>query len=386
MRRLFDFGLERIPATLALLVLMTGVLGLGGAAAAAHRTYDVGPVPNPAGASNAALYGISCPMVASCVTVGYATTSPDSALVETYVAGTWTPKTLRQGLEYPSLGAVWCASMTSCVAVGEAGPLEANGAQPLVESLSEGRWTPTEPSIPDTAISGSLDAVSCVTAEWCIAAGFFRDSQADTHVLFEVLSDGSWTPEVGPTPSPGSSQAGIRSVQCFTATSCDAVGFYGGISSSNGLLETLSGTEWSATNLGAGGILNSLSCVSSSSCLAVGSTSNGGGYTETLDGTTWTPGTLPTPGGGGNGSGMDDVSCPRTVSSCVAMGGWRLPQHYYPRLLIETESHGTWKASEIPPPSGLMSPQGIACPRVSACIGVGLSDQNGGPAEAAVEQ
>ena len=372
---------------LAVLALVTGVLGLSSGAAAASPSYRVEAVPNPPGASNSALFGISCPMVAGCVAVGYATTSPKSAaLIDTYVSGTWTPTALKQGLPFPGLGAVWCASMTSCVAVGDSGSLQSKGGQPLVEILSDGTWTPTSPPLPNTGITGSLDAVSCVTAAWCVAAGFFMDSQDNTYGLLEVLSNGTWTPEVGPTPSP-STQSGIRSVQCFTTTSCDAAGFYGDLSSSNGLFETLSGSDWTGSALGGAGILDSLSCVSSSSCLAVGSKVHGGGYTETLSGTTWTGGTLPRPGNG-NGNGMFGVSCPKSVASCVAIGGWHdpPPRHYDPRLLIETESHGTWTPTEIPAPSGLMNARGIACPKVSACVGVGLSDQNGGPAEAAIEQ
>ncbi len=378
----------RVPVVVVVLAVMTGLLGLVSGAAAAGHTYEVRHLPEPAGAESSALFGISCPMVANCVAVGYATTSPDSALVETYAGGTWTPTALNQGLTLPGLSAVWCASMTSCVAVGDAGPLESNGAQPLVETLSNGTWTATSPSLPDSGITGSLDAISCVTAEWCVAAGDFGDSQDNTYSLFEVLSHGTWTPEVGPTPSQ-STESGIRSVQCFTITSCDAVGFYGGLSSSNGLLEMLSGHRWTASAVGGKGILDSLSCVSSSSCLAVGSTVHGGGYTETMSGgATWTRGTLPRPEGGGNGNGIAGVSCPKTVSSCVAIGGWRLPppDHYFPRLLIETESHGTWTPTEIPAPSGLMTAEGIACPKVSACVGVGNSDSNGGPAEAAIEQ
>ena len=279
----------------AALALMTGVLGLASGAAAAGHTYHVEAVPNPAGASNSALFGISCPMVAGCIAVGYATTSPKSAaLVETYAGGTWTPTALHQGFAFPGLEAVWCASMTSCVAVGDVGSLESNGAQPLAETLTDGTWTPTSPPLPETGITGSLDAISCVTTEWCVAGGFFMDSEDNTYSLLEVLSNGTWTPEVGPTPSQ-STQSGIRSVRCFTTTSCDAVGFYG-ISSTYGLLETLSGNEWTASALGGKGILNSLSCVSPGSCLAVGSTVHGGGYTETLSGTTWTRGTLPHPG------------------------------------------------------------------------------------------
>ena len=379
---------RRVPAMLAVLAVMTGVLGLGSGAMAAGRSYHVEAVPNPPGAKNAGLFGISCPMVAGCVAVGYATTKPAGNLVETYAGGKWTPTAFQQGLTFPTVGAVWCASMTSCVAVGDAGALESNGAQPLVETLSDGTWTPTSPPLPATGITGSLDAISCVTAEWCVAAGFMGDSQDNNFGLLEVLSNGTWTPEVGPTPSP-STQSGIRSVQCFTPTSCDAVGFYGGLSSSNGLLETLSGNGWAGSALGGTGILDSLSCVSSSSCLAVGTMVDGGGYTETLSGTTWTGGSLPRPGPGpGNGNGMAGVSCPKSVSSCVAIGGWHdpRPHHHKPRLLIETESHGTWAATEIPAPSGLMDAKAIACPKISACVGVGPSDANGGPADAVIEQ
>jgi hypothetical protein len=380
----------RVPAllaVLAVLVLMTGVLGVGSAGAAASHSYRVEKVPNPPGAANAALDGISCPVVAGCIAVGFATTSPHpAALIETYAGGTWTPKALQQGFGFPGLGAVWCASMTSCVAVGDEGPLESDGAQPLVETLSDGTWTPDTPPLPATGITGSLDAISCVTAAWCVAAGFVADSQDNTYGLIEVLSNGTWTPEIAPTPSQ-STQSGIRSVQCFTPTSCDAVGFYGGLSSSNGLLETLSGNEWTASALGGAGILDSVSCPSSSSCLAVGSKVHGGSYTETLSGTTWTGGTLPRPGAG-NGNGMAGVSCPKSVSSCVAMGGWHDPQphHHFPRLLVETESHGTWTPSEIPAPSGLMNVKGIACPKISACVAIGPRDIDGGPAEAAIEQ
>ena len=55
-------------------------------------------------------------------------------------------------------------------------------------------------------------------------------------------------------------------------------------------------------------------------------------------------------------------------------------------VLIETESHGTWAPTEVPAPSGLMNAKDIVCPKVSACVGIGLSDPDGGPAEAAIEQ
>ncbi len=119
---------RRVPAMLAVLAVMTGVLGLGSGAMAAGRSYHVEAVPNPPGAKNAGLFGISCPMVAGCVAVGYATTKPAGNLVETYAGGKWTPTAFQQGLTFPTVGAVWCASMTSCVAVGDAGALESNGA------------------------------------------------------------------------------------------------------------------------------------------------------------------------------------------------------------------------------------------------------------------
>ena len=85
---------------------------------------------------------------------------------------------------------------------------------------------------------------------------------------------------------------------------------------------------------------------------------------------------MPGAPGGGTGNGIVGVSCQRRVTSCVAIGGSfpPPPNQSVPLLLIETLSHKMWTPDEISAPSGAMFPEGLACPTVKKCVGVGESE------------
>jgi hypothetical protein len=370
---------------MATMIVLVGVLGLGGGVGGATPTYTVEALPLPAGTGFSALYGQSCPKVAHCVAVGYG----GGALVETLVGTTWTDVVLNpKGLTDPLLNSVWCTSVTSCIAVGQDGPQETDGSRPLIETLSRGTWVASKPRFPKGGVWGSLSAIDCLSATTCVAAGIYGTSSGEPQALFETLSHGKWKPATTSDPA-GATELDIESMQCFSTTSCDAVGYWGVTdTSSDGLLESLSGTTWTASTLGSDVLLRSLSCPSATSCLAVGYNSSGIGVTETLAGTTWTAGSLPGIDDGGTGNGIVGVSCPTNIRSCVAIGGWRppAPNSSEPLLLIETLSHGTWTPTEISAPNGLMFPEAIDCPTVRTCIGTGTSDAPDGGPEAAVEQ
>jgi hypothetical protein len=373
-------------ALMGAVIALIGVLGGGsGGVGAATPTYTVEALPLPSGTGYSSMSSLSCPKPAHCVAVG---TTSNGALVETLVDSTWTPTPLNPpGLTEPELTGVWCANVTSCIAVGEDG---SNGSdpQPLIERLSKGTWSVHKARIPTGGVWGSLTAINCLTITTCVAAGAYGQTTQSSHALFETLSHGTWKPATTADPA-GSTQVEIDSLQCFSTTSCDAVGRWGPNGSvSNGLLETLSGTAWTASTLQSGVFLRSLTCTSSTSCLAVGYDSNSDGVSESLAGTTWTSGTLPGLSDGGTGNGIVGVACPKTVASCVAIGGWRPPppNQSEPLLLTETLSHGKWTPTEVSAPNGYMFPEGIACPSLGTCVGIGTSDAPDGGAEAAVEQ
>jgi hypothetical protein len=355
-------------------------------AAAASDTWTVELLPTPSRSGYSSLLGISCPQVSQCVAVGAIIDAKPGALVETLTGTTWKATlAITRGLGTSVLQAVWCTRVSSCVAVGYYGP--DNAELPLIETLSNGIWTYAEPPLPRGAVGATLSAINCLSTSKCVATGSYDDSAGKGRALFETLSHGSWR-SLTSNDIPGSKTFDVESVQCFSKTSCYGVGYWGTSgTSSNGLLETLSKRTWTASALASGVLLRSLWCSSSASCIAVGYPAHGKGVTETLSGTTWKSGSLPGVGDGGRGSGIVGVSCGHSVSSCVAIGSWRPPppNNSVPLLLIEKLADGTWTPTEVAAPSGYMLPEGIACPTIQTCVGIGTSETPDGGAEAVIE-
>ncbi|HEY2214481.1 MAG TPA: hypothetical protein VGH31_05445 [Acidimicrobiales bacterium] len=345
---------------------------------------------NLTGGSGIDLGGITCVSSGNCVAVGVAAGSPYGALIDTLSNGSWTATNLNnQGFIYPELTGIWCASMTSCIAVGGQGPLggSVTGDTPLVETLNAGSWSGNISDLaPSDAVNATFTSISCVNITTCVAAGSYSDSSGDTHALFDALSGSTWT-QMTPSDPDGANSLQIEALRCFSLTSCVAVGSWGSNgTSTDGLAETLSGSTWTVTKLPAGEDLRGLSCASSTSCLAVGSngtiTTSLAGITETLSGSTWTTGTVAGAGDGGTANGLAGVSCPTSLTSCVAIGSWRPPNSGTdPDTLIETLSAGTW-TPQVLTNNGNLYPSSISCPTLTSCVGAGQASiaGSGGPA------
>jgi hypothetical protein len=373
-------------AFFAVSVLAVGLL-VGAPSGAAVTTYTTQVLPTPPGTGYSALFGISCPSTGNCVAVGNAQDNGFTALAETLTGGKWSSAAIGgQGLMYPELYGVWCANVTSCIAVGSDGPIEPNGADALIETLAHGIWTDTTAGLnPVAGVTSTLDAISCISITSCVATGSYGDGNGDSHALFETLSGGVWTPSSSADPN-GSTSVDVDSVQCFSGSSCVAVGQWAPNSAtSNGLLETLSGSTWTASTLQEGVTLRSLQCDTAASCLAVGYTTTGTsavGVTASLSGTHWTFGSLPLPAGG-TGNGINALSCTPTITSCVAIGGWRDSSD--PFVLIESLSGGVWTPTVLSPPQGLVFPTALSCPTITSCVGVGESEGVTTSADAIIE-
>jgi hypothetical protein len=100
-------------------------------------------------------------------------------------------------------------------------------------TLFAGKWHAAFPS-------GRPDAVSCATADHCVAVGTGIDT----------FQDGAWRPVTITTTGLGAVTArsiGLTGVSCPAAGSCTAVGTYtGGDQSVSGLIVTLSDDKWDA--------------------------------------------------------------------------------------------------------------------------------------------
>jgi hypothetical protein len=259
-------------------------------------TSTEGPLPANAapysGVTAGNAHGISCPTQTSCVAVGeYSPGRADTAFIDTLSNGTWTameapyPSNASLADDAAVLYGVTCQSVTSCVAVGY---YDAAGyLQGLIETLSNGSWTPMEAPVPSNASTSNAQTIlygaSCPGTGSCVAVGYYDDTNSHPESLIETLAGGTWAPNEAPEPSndntslPGDN---LQGVSCSALGSCIAVGSYFDPNyNAQGLIETLSSGTWTPmeaiypsdddTTTGDAS-LTGVSCPLSTACVAVG--------------------------------------------------------------------------------------------------------------------
>src|SRR6202041_2528158 len=70
-----------------------------------------------------------------------------------------------------------CPTVSWCVAIGQYTDTSGDGRQ-LIDTLAGGIWTPSEVVLPANAVdgAGSFSDVACPTAGFCIAVGYYQDT------------------------------------------------------------------------------------------------------------------------------------------------------------------------------------------------------------------
>jgi hypothetical protein len=343
------------------------------------------------------LDGVDCASASSCVAVGSvpSSTGPAAALVETLDQGSWVTRhaPAAPGSQGDYLFSVSCPAVGSCVAVGYFfTPVNGGGkGTMLIDTLADGKWSVTSTPPLSSAFSDSfLNGVSCSTATNCVAVGNTDDGDASTDLpLIVTLTGTTWS--VTKTPNLGSSGA-LQSVSCPEPTTCVATGDRSTPGSVKTLVESLSGGSWSVTSSpGSGGPnptygsrgLTAISCVTGSSCVAVGQLTGPGPVAGSLANGKWSVASSPNPVPTDSASGLYGVSC-GAAATCVAVGvlakkfGSTNPDGTFglPLVpLIETGSGTTWSVAGNP--SGLPADSGlhaVSCVG-SSCVAVGQTGQ-----------
>ncbi len=197
------------------------------AAILSNGTWTFTPLPIPTGADpQVFMSGLSCPAIGSCVAVGSANSSSGTQLVaDSLLNGSWTVTTLPTPADAPgpSLSAIACPVVGSCVAVGRNADDISNAWQPITEALSSGTWTASTLPLPAGATNESLSGVSCASAGSCEAVGVYTDSNGNEQALADSLANSTWTSTILTDPT-NLQQAVLAGVSCPTAASCQAVG------------------------------------------------------------------------------------------------------------------------------------------------------------------
>ncbi len=269
-------------------------------------------------------------------------------------------------------------SATTCVAVGSY--ITDKGVErPLVEKWDGATWrvVPGQPN--DRSLASALVAVSCAKATSCLAVGTTRATVKSFTLPLTQRWDGTrW--KVLPSRAPGGAGGTyLNAVSCVTTTSCYAVGNYAtGFSAGLSLVEHWNGSKWTimespnpkrATST----TLTGVSCVATT-CWAVGSyTTKPVGepfftVTEQLQRGKWALVGSPN-ANGDQSSALNAVSCSR-VASCYAVGVWNRGSG---AALVEHWNGARWSVVSTGSGTGAFSRlSGVSCGTLS-CVATGTN-------------
>ena len=307
-----------------------------------------------------------------------------TAFVDTKTNGTWatasdfsTSATLSVGTA-AAIGSSSCAKVGSCEVAGEYET--ASGTYSLFTDQQSGGVWATDQELPGVASLAATDirvtSLSCGSVGNCALVGAYLDASFVSHAFTALEISGIWqTPQTvtgftqyaSPTSLFNAGLgAELTSVTCPTSTSCVAIGDYPASKSSNGMLIDVehSGTWYLTTDaanlaaLGASSVAAwELACPSVSSCIIGGSYNDASGQTQSLLVTEtpsgWiasaVPGTVAM-----NVGSTTNVNPGVTALACGAPGACLMAGTYssaqnYATPYISVESKGRWSQPQVIP-------------------------------------
>ncbi len=256
------------------------------------KRWAVQPLPNPARTLILILPGISCVSPNMCMAVGYTEPSEGvgggGAIAERWNGSSWTMQGVSGAAD---LSRVSCASVSMCMAVAGDG---------LMERWNGQTWATEHPPLPGppadaSSISVGFGGLSCLSPTACIAVGNWQDNNGSPSTppvtLAEQWDGRRWAILATPNPARGRASA-LNAVSCVSADACIAVGQF---QSASGiqlpLAERWDGRKWTIdgpANPPGTGYLSSVSCIASGACMALGTYQTAPTANETPFAERWT--------------------------------------------------------------------------------------------------
>jgi hypothetical protein len=365
----------------------------------------------PASAASGGLQGVSCTSRKFCEAVGEYNDNPNVVPVAIGWNGSaWTSQAAPNPAKstYAHMTAVSCVSASSCEAGGFFQVQSTSGdPQALAEDWNGDAWQLQHAAEPRGPTTNELDGVSCVSASFCEAVGAHSDSAENQDILTEMWNGQKWTVQSTPdqvNPYGGPSDNSLHQVSCVSTQFCAAVGvgaatgaiaaMWNGTSwtllprpgalamqtelvscasssfclsaDAYGHLDTWDGTSWSASSAVTGlTYVSGISCLSATSCEAVGDGANGS-QAAVWNGTSWTTQTTAGP----VNTSLNSVSC-TAANSCEAVG--EVPANGQESTAAESWNGSAWTVQSIPSPNTTQGSQlaGVSCTSAISCTAVG---------------
>lgn len=351
-------------------------------------SWSISPSPNPDPTFNQ-LRSVACPASSHCFAVG--DRGPGLAVVEHWDGSSWSATSDPPVNPTPAnatLADVSCASAATCFAVGRYTTRSGITAT-LVERPAGNRWSVRASPNPSGAAYNVLTGVACPSTTMCFAVGTSSaDDFSVQRTLIQRWNGTRWS--IVPSPNVAQGKVSVHnrlsSVSCPSAASCFAVGdsYYKHYRT---LVLHWDGKTWSivtspdATTTD-DNFLAGVSCATASSCMAVGHTvpkdnhpSHRRTFTERWNGKKWS--VVPSPNGPSGSGELASVSC-LTATRCVAVGSSSASARH---SLIETWNGAAWKyvASADPPSASDNALEGVSCASATACVAVGRTASSSRP-------
>jgi hypothetical protein len=370
----------------------------GSVSAARPAVYPAGVTPATTASPFDIITDVSCLHAGDCIAVGEDATS--SGVNDTTLAYLWNGKTWKQasvplptGTKYGYLTSVACTQPGGCIAVGTY--QRGSGYYPLEDEWTGAKWVQHLPSTPSGAAGTYPAFVSCSVASFCVATGAYTPSghSSELKSYAWVWNGNSWRASTPATPSTPYAYNELDTVSCPASNFCLLGGIYA--TSDNGdfqsVVDSFDGAHWKVLTdasptpeQGSVDYLNSVSCTSSTACVAVGelgsnaaSTTTYHGYAEVLSGSTWT---LTSTGfiASGTQSFLNGVSC-SSPTFCAAIGGQGPYSPYTQGKAVYALWNGsTWSVHYMYPASGDGSIMlGVQCLAANYCAAGGTEGTYG---------
>ena len=257
-------------------------------------------VPGSLNVGNAVVYTVSCASSTSCVAGGDYTDSSghEQAFVSVYNGSTWADHEVAGSLNVGNIAyvdSVSCASSTSCVAGG--GYKDGSGNyQAFVSVYNGSAWADHELAGSLNVGNAHLSSVICDSSTSCVAGGQYTDSSGHEQAFVSVYNGSAWADhEVAGSLNVGNN-AYVSSVSCTSSTSCVAGGqFKDGSGNYQAFVSVYNGSAWAdqevagSLNVGNGASVYTVSCASSTSCVVGGTYSDAESNSQAFVSTTTLP-------------------------------------------------------------------------------------------------
>ena len=338
----------------------------------------------PTGNRGSRLRGQACGTPSACVAVGEVEDAEGATglLAETWNGTAWTVTSPTPPVEAREsrLEAVACASSSECMAVGYYVNWQ-NVNQPLAYSWNGTEWKTLQPKLPSRAVGGALHGVACPAAEDCEAVGEYQNAAEELASLADAWAGGKWSTEAVGTTSHAINT--LRSVSCPTTTACVAVGWDRTAGqNAEPLVYVRSGSTWSAEVFEGPRHAkdvqpNGVSCLTATNCTLVGWYISSAKEELALAARyvwgTWTLAGVPSPTGA-KASQLNQVTCQiggEELTECFGVGSY-LDSEEQQESLFEhwTGKTSEWTLTSGPslPPGGVSAQlAGLACTSITSC-------------------